>query len=273
MLTARPNNIPVSVIIPCYRCTQTIERALLSIENQTFSPIEVLLIEDASNDNGKTADSLNDFKKLFAGRLNIVVVILPVNNGPGTARNIGWEKAKGEYIAFLDSDDSWHPQKLEIQYSWMIAHPEVALSGHQTAIFNDQLNTADFLNKTIPESIITRKKILMTNPFPTRSVMVKTQILFRFEHGKRRAEDYLLWLTIILNNYKAYKLELPLAYSYKSDFGEGGLSSDLWKMEKGELDAFKKIYQNNLINSLQFLTSAVVSYLKFLRRVIIKFNP
>jgi len=100
-------NIPISVIIPCFRSTDTIERAVLSVVNQTVLPSQIILIDDASND--------GSIEKLFALQkeyplANISVEVMPVNGGPGLARNRGWELATEPWLAFLDADDAWHPK-------------------------------------------------------------------------------------------------------------------------------------------------------------------
>lgn len=61
-----------------------------------------------------------------------------LNEGPGSARNAGWDKARCQYIAFLDSDDVWHPQKLECQYRYMEEHPYVWLSCHHMKVIQDE---------------------------------------------------------------------------------------------------------------------------------------
>jgi glycosyltransferase involved in cell wall biosynthesis len=258
----------ISVIIPCYRCSETIERAVDSIAQQTLLPSEVFLIEDASNDNGKTLQFLYLLQKKFQDKFKIEVIPLATNSGPGTARNAGWDKATSRYIAFLDADDAWHPQKLEMQFNWMEAHPEVSLTGHLTKIFDQRDLLLNFLNQ-IEELEINRKQLLISNRFPTRSVMLRRGLSQRFEPGKRQAEDFLLWLNIVLNGHKAVRLEVALAYSFKADFGEGGLTGQLWKMEKGELDTYQRILRNKLINRLEFFGIVGLSLFKFLRRVLV----
>ena len=117
----------VSVVIPCYRCADTIARAVTSIAEQTSRPAEVILVDDCSGD-----DTLATLYELQAEYPQgwVKVIESPKNAGPGTARNLGWEAATQAYIAFLDADDSWHPQKIEMQYGWMSKNPEVALTGH-----------------------------------------------------------------------------------------------------------------------------------------------
>lgn len=108
----------VSVIIPTYNRENEIARALKSVQDQTFQDYEVLVCDDASTDATRsvvTAYASRDYR--------IHLLCLPKNQGAGAARNIGMEAAKGHYIAFLDSDDEWLPEKLECQVKVMDAQP------------------------------------------------------------------------------------------------------------------------------------------------------
>ncbi|WP_413287825.1 glycosyltransferase family 2 protein [Bdellovibrio sp. HCB337] len=257
--------IPVSVVIPCYRCKDTIVRALASVAAQTALPAEVILVEDQSGDD--TLQRLKEIAKQYPENW-IRVLEQKVNAGPGSARNVGWESAQNPYIAFLDSDDSWHPQKLEIQYSWMKTHPDVALTGHGTQQVEGTTAPNDKVLAVVDRPVIA-KKLLFSNQFPTRSVMLRRDVPFRFFPGKRHSEDYLLWLTIVLNGHKAYVLEAPLAYSFKSDYGDAGLSAQLWKHEKGELDMYRRLKNDGLVSVGMYYPLLAFSFLKYLRRVLI----
>ena len=101
----------VSVVIPTYNARSTIERALQSVANQSLNAIEVIVIDDASTD-----DTINIVSEFSAtSKIAIRILRSDQNAGPGSARNRGWDSSTGEFIAFLDADDVWHPQKLEIQ--------------------------------------------------------------------------------------------------------------------------------------------------------------
>jgi glycosyltransferase involved in cell wall biosynthesis len=82
---------PVSVIVPCFRCAETIERAVASIAQQTVPPEEVLLIEDCSDDEGKTLDSLNRLQLEYRDKVALKIIALKANGGPSVARNAGCE--------------------------------------------------------------------------------------------------------------------------------------------------------------------------------------
>lgn len=255
--------ISVSVIIPCYRCVETIERALKSLYVQTVKPLEIILVDDFSCDG-----TLEKIKTISKSHLSgwIKVVALEKNMGPGSARNAGWDIAKSDYVAFLDADDSWHPKKLEIQYFWMIKHPEVSITGHRSVRFGLELpdQSYDFIE-------VSPTLFLFSNKFPTRSVMLNTRLLFRFSEGKKYSEDYLLWLQILLNGHEGFYSKSILAFSYKANFGGAGLSSDLWAHQKGELLTYRAIYIQKLISIYLFSILYVFSLLKFTKRILVSF--
>lgn len=261
---------PVSVIIPCYRCAETIRRAVDSVIAQTLPAHEIILIDDCSND-GKTLRVLEDLRKVHQ-TLTIKILRLNKNSGPGSARNAGWDIATQPYLAFLDADDSWHPEKLEIQYRWMLEHPDVVLTGHpSTSILPGAALPLPPLR--VKGKYINRFSLLITNCFPTRSVMLKREIQYRFVPGKRYAEDYILWLTIVFGGLPAFLLNVPMAYSYKEEFGGGGLTGNLWKAELGELDTYRRLNSAGAIPTFVLVSISCLSILKFLRRwVIVKFR-
>lgn len=261
---------PVSVIIPCYRCHTMIERAFYSVLSQTVSPEEIILVEDCSNDEGKTLSVLNRLKEECNEKISVKILMQKSNQGPSAARNIGWKAAQMPYIAFLDADDAWDPRKIEIQYEWMSQHPDVTLSCHRSArLFGDQFTSESVaLSKCIP---IKGWKLLLSDIIATRSVMIKRDIPFRFPEDKRYTEDYFLWLQIILKGYKAWYLDAVLCYSYDSKEGNNNLSSHLWKMEMGELDTYKRLYNDKLLPFCSLFVLFPWSLFKYIRRVFMRF--
>jgi len=260
---------PVSVIIPCYQCNCTIERAVASVAAQTLKPIEVILIDDCSG--GDTLQLLYEIQSNYAKNW-IKVIALPENIGAGMARNIGWEISTQPYIAFLDSDDSWHPEKVKIQYVWMVKHPEVALSAHACKQLIDESIVDNRVKKITSEKkfhVVTKQQILLSNRFPTRSVMLRGNITHRFPESKRYGEDYHLWTEICCEGLKCYYSKAVLAYLYKPAYGEAGLSAALWQMEKGEINTYLSLYRAESIRFGALLFLLGLSLLKFLRRIVI----
>ncbi|MDP3332698.1 MAG: glycosyltransferase family 2 protein, partial [Methylococcaceae bacterium] len=162
---------PVSVIIPCYRCADTIQRAVDSVVAQTLPVKEIFLVDDFSNDEMKTLNALNHLQHEYPAS-NIKILCLENNSGPGSARNAGWDASTQPYLAFLDADDSWHPKKIEIQYQWMAAHSNVVLSGHSSVSLTMGASMQDLPEKLVSHRV-TRNDLLISNRFPTRSVMLK----------------------------------------------------------------------------------------------------
>jgi|APSaa5957512535_1039671.scaffolds.fasta_scaffold01474_10 glycosyltransferase involved in cell wall biosynthesis len=261
------NVIPVTVIIPCYRCSSSIGRAIKSISSQTYRPKEVILIDDYSDDEGKNLSELYKLKKLY-NDIEINIISLNKNMGPAGARNAGWNQAKQPYIAFLDADDAWHPEKLAIQYGWMVRRPEVLLTAHNTKLLKSPLIDSK-LSKNVDFDKVNILKLLFVNYFPTRSVMLKRDIDYRFFPGKRYAEDYLLWLSIALDKNLVYYLNLPLAFSFKNDFGDSGLTADLYKCHLGLTDTYRQLLERNKIPKIVFFGVMTFEYVKYIRRYLI----
>ncbi|WP_162143093.1 glycosyltransferase family 2 protein [Pedobacter glucosidilyticus] len=253
----------VSVIIPCYNCSSTIERSINSILNQTRLPREVILVDDKSTDN--TLEILNHLAKKHE-EIPLIILSLSENSGPGIARNRGWKRAKYPWLAFLDADDLWHSQKLEIQTNVLGLHPDVYLCGHNSDVYSEFQTIPKEINFSV--SSININKMLISNRFPTRSVMLRKDLDFKFG-GKDVTEDYLLWLQIIADGYKAVKVDLILAYSLRPEFSKGGYSGQLWKHELRELRALRQLYSSSKIPFYKYFFFLGFSFMKFLRRLII----
>lgn len=219
-------------------------------------------MDDCSQD--ETLDILNNVAEQYAPGW-IRVITLSANGGPGTARNAGWELASQPYIAFLDSDDAWHPDKIRIQYNWMVEHPDVVLSGHKCLVLNPGDDLPE-LNQDWKIETIGKIPFLLSNQFSTPSVMLKRDLPYRFQPGKRCAEDYLLWLQIVLDGRQVAYFDLPLAYYFKSTYGSHGLSRDLWKMEQGELNTYWQLGRERRIGRTLAFLLCCYSVLKYLRR-------
>ncbi len=256
---------PVSVVIPCYRCAKTIRRAVASVAAQTLRPLEVILVDDASGD-----DTLAELESIARehGDAWVRVIPLPANVGAGEARNAGWDAARGEFIAFLDADDAWHPRKVEIQYAFMRRHPEVALSGHLHRIRRSEAARHAEVGE-VRETVISYRRLLLSNTFITPSAMIRRELPYRFAEGKRHMEDFLLWLTVAANGHRVVRLDAELAYIFKAPYGETGLSAELAAMEHAELDVYSRIRQQGQIGGAAHAILKTYSLAKFARRLVV----
>lgn len=260
--------VEVSVVVPCYRCGDTIHRAVRSVFEQTWRPAEVILVDDCGGDD--TLETLYALQRRYPEGW-VKVIEQPESRGPGEARNAGWDHASHAYIAFLDADDSWHRQKIEIQYRWMREHPETVLTGHghRQVVEDDKIATESrWETGDVDFHPIGKYRLLLSNCFLTPTVMLRRDVPARFVHGKCYSEDYLLWLKIACAGYPMARCDLPLAFLYKGPYGEGGLSAALWEMEKGELDSYRHVRRSGGISMVAYFGLCVWSWTRFVWRVV-----
>lgn len=254
----------VSVIIPCYRCTATLERALASVLAQTLPAAEVVLVDDASGDD--TRALLFDLQARFAPGW-IKLVLLDTNVGAGSARNAGWDHATQPWVAFLDADDAWHFRKLEIQCAYMAAHPDVAMCGHGYRLLKQGI-LPYWEVKKVPAQTIGKWRMMLSNRFVTPSVMLQRDLPHRFEERQRYMEDHMLWLKVVCSGARVVKLPLDLAAIYKSPFGVTGLSSRVWLMERSDLGNYHRLYKSGHLKTWQLSLLALYSAVKYVRRLL-----
>jgi glycosyltransferase involved in cell wall biosynthesis len=254
----------VSVVMPCYNSSKSLLRAFSSIAKQNLIPSEVILIDDASQDNNKTLKLMKHIKLNYKHLFDIVLIENKKNYGPGICRNIGWNKSRYKYIAFLDSDDIWHPQKLEIQHKFMLENPVFDFSGHLHLMKNESFEKMNYSNeyRKIPYFYL-----LIKNPFITPSVMIKKSVKLRFFKKKRYMEDHLLW---IMAGFKSGAILIPkkLAKICKDPYGDSGLSGQLIKMEFGDLENYFILMKLRYVNFPNYIILSILSIVKFIKRLI-----
>lgn len=241
-----------------------IQRAVASVTAQTRPATEIVLVDDASGD--ETAVVL---ERLAAscGPVRIHVVKLNENGGPGLARNKGWELAQGNLIAFLDADDVWHPQKLEVQVGWMERNPDVMLTGHRSTQLTEVPEHWSTVTHPCADAVTVRG-LLVSNPLPTRSVVLRRDLPLRFS-ALRHSEDFKLWLEIVARGHRVSVLDQVLAYSLRPDFSAGGLSGQLLQHEMKELYVLADVRRQGLISLPSYFAASCWSLLKFGRRLVI----
>lgn len=255
------SNATISVVIPCFNSAATIERALRSVEHQTTKPHEVLVVDDASSDN--TVSIIEQYA--HTSSLNIRVIKQSVNGGPSVARNAAWNVATSEFIAFLDADDQWHPQKLELQLNAMLANPTCVMSFHDHLFgSSEQFESLPFAPIT---SQATLRHYLVRNRSATPTVMLRAAVTERFTSAKRYAEDYLLWMTIIANHGNALHIHATLAHCSNPGYGGSGQSGKLWKMERSELSGFVSLWRSGALSLPTLMAVSIWSITKYLLRL------
>lgn len=197
------NNL-VSVVMPAYNAAGTIDSAIASVLRQSWRELELLVVDDASS------DATGEIVRGWAAR-DPRVRFLPQsrNGGVSRSRNIGVEAARGEWIAFLDSDDLWRSDKLEKQLALTERHPEAGLfftgSGFIT---QDGMRCGHVLR--VPESVDYRA-LLRQNVISCSSVLVRRELMKRHPmENDAIHEDYAVWLRILREEPLAWAVDEPL---------------------------------------------------------------
>ncbi|WP_198371310.1 glycosyltransferase family 2 protein [Roseomonas rosulenta] len=188
----------VSVVIPAFNAASLLPQAIGSVAAQTLRDVEVIVVDDASTDD--TADAARTL--LGQAGLRGQVVRLQSNGGPALARNVGVARAGGEYVAFLDTDDVWMPEKLALQSALLDAHPEVTLCGCQADWVDASGRVVSPLFEDLPEIVPEGWKLLLWNCFvATPCALVRRTDLgmHPFDPALRVGEDRDLWIRLASN--------------------------------------------------------------------------
>lgn len=251
----------VSVVIPTFCSHETVGRALESVAKQTHRPLEIIVVDDAS-----PTDSLAKLQAQIACHedtgIQISLLTLPRNLGPGSARNVGWGRAQGTYVAFLDSDDAWHPAKLERQVKLMQCSG-AAMSSHAYSADRDmQSDVAGVTSYTFTD-------FLLKNRCSTPTVVVRRDIPERFQEGKRYSEDYELWLRIARRG-PVPALHAELARGFKKPWGDSGLSAHMQAMVAGQYQTYISLARSGCVPRALLPLLLGWSTLRYLRRLLVQ---
>jgi serine O-acetyltransferase len=254
----------VSVIIPAYKAAAYIHETLESVFCQTYHNFELILINDGSPDT-------EEFERAIAPYRDRIVYIRQENRGPSAARNAGIRRARGEYLAFLDSDDAWYPTCLAAQIELALSRqPPCDLVYSDVLIYPDSQQRHYRISSTSgshpsPETALRRaaeshgggiryseicpsigpvtfESLLREDcQAPTSCTMVRRQAAISaglFDENLRRAEDYDLWLRIA---HRASNMAYAREVLGKNRVVPGSLSQDNMKMLEGLVDVLRKL--------------------------------
>lgn len=242
----------VSVVIPFFDAADCIGRCLRSVALQSLRVREIIVVDDAS------AIAFKDLPSLPPAGDLVTVIRFARNQGAAAARNAGVARAKGKYIAFLDSDDVWMPEKIAVQYALMEAGGW-ALSGHGYSFLPrpDDRRTAD-----IPRMrAVARREFMVTNPFFTPTVMALREGFKPFDESFRRADDYKAWLKN-LHTGRTFLINRVLAHGFKQPIGESGLTRSVSAMHLGFMQVISSLYREGEVSLPFYLTTACIECAK-----------
>lgn len=199
----------VSVITPVYNDEKYIDRTLQSVFDQTYKEMEIVLVDDRSSD--RSAEIIKEYQKSHP---EIVYYLQPKNMGAGYARNKALELARGQYVAFLDADDVWKPNKIEMQLR--------LLKKRKGAFCFTAIEMIDGEDKVIKgkrkvKPVIDYNFLLSNTMIPTSGVLVDRIVKGDFRmHLRRGGQDYATWLRLLRDGTKAYGIDEALV-GYRID--------------------------------------------------------
>lgn len=259
--------VNVSVVIPHHNAAATLRRALDSVVRQTVKVREIIVVDDASS-----PDQLDLVRAMCKTYPQTHLIELPANVGPADARNAGWNSATGEWVAFLDSDDAWHPLKLALQLAAAENHPTRPL------LVATHMSHADSVSKastslppgTMPHiRKVTRRQLMIHNGVPTSSVLLNRNVTMRFPAGQRYCEDYELWFRLSSLGPDLIQVELPMTLGFKHPFGEAGLSAHLAGIRAGERRTFRHARASGTLSRVEFSIAWCIMLARFARRIVL----
>lgn len=217
----------ISIIIPVYNAEKYIEDAIKSVFNQTYHNWELILVDDHSSDH-----SVEIINKLLTEKMKLVR--LPENRGTAYARNTGIMMAKGRFLAFLDADDIWKKEKLELQYSFMVKNKySFTYTGYE---FANESGTSKGTVVHVPH-MLSYHEALKNTTISTITVMIDIHQVSKdlvLMPTNTTREDTATWWKILRTGIAAYGLDksLSLYRRYKTSSSANKFSAVLgtWKL-------------------------------------------
>jgi glycosyltransferase involved in cell wall biosynthesis len=210
----------ITVVIPVYNRPELVKRAINSVKEQSLKADEIIVIDDGSTD--KTAEVLKSFKT--------IKVITQKNSGVSSARNRGIKEATYAWIAFLDSDDVWHKDKLKLQAKFHKQNPDILFSHTKEEWIRDEKTIKQKKQHQKPSGFCFEENLNFCKIAPS-TVMMHQSIFEKvgyFDESLEVCEDYDLWLRV-LKNYEVGLIDEVLTTKYA---GHEQLSFKYHSMDK-----------------------------------------
>lgn len=245
----------ISVVIPAYNASASIAKAIASCLQQTLQPHEIIVVDDASTDN--TCNVVAQHKE-------VKLLRQATNQGPSAARNRGIAEATGDVIAFLDSDDTWLPEKLAAVDDIFSKQTAVVYLGHPYVLSAEQSTS-----KTNIVTTLSYTSVLLKNPYQPSCLALRKSMPLRFDESYRYCEDHELSIRVAYQ-YQVHWLHDAYTVLGRPQLSTGGASGNVWEMRKGELRLYSSIYKHNIILLPLIPFLWIYSMGKMIRRLILK---
>lgn len=234
----------VSIVMPAYNAAKTIRASIESIQAQTVTEWELIVIDDGSGD-----DTAVILTELAEKDDRICFLKNEENRGVSYTRNRAVEMAKGEWIAFLDSDDLWQPEKLEKQLALAEKYPDMVVCYTASSFINDDGESYGYIMEAVER--MTYKELLRRNLMSCSSVMIRSSVMKEIKMpSDKMHEDYYVWLTVVRSCGVAYGINEPLLiYRLCSN----SKSSNRIKSAKMLFNAYRAVGYNCIISGIYML--------------------
>ncbi|MEG1518860.1 MAG: glycosyltransferase family 2 protein [Cetobacterium sp.] len=240
----------ISIVTPLYNSERFIVETIESVLNQTYENWEMLIVDDCSTDSGPNI--VTEYAKKDS---RIIYYKMEKNSGAAHCRNKAIELSKGEYIAFLDSDDLWKVNKLENQINFMKQN-DYAITFHEYEQIDEDSNRLKIKIKT-PKNPVTYRKYLLTNPIGCLSGMYSVKKMGKvYMPILRKRQDTGFWLKILSTGEKAYPLEENLGLYRIRKNSLSFKKSDLIKYHWSLYRSHQKL---SVIESLFYLSTTILT--------------
>ena len=243
------DNELVSIIMPVYNGVRTIGKSIESVLAQTYPRWELIIIDDCSTDDTKTVVACYQDER-------IRYWCQSQNLGVAKARNKGISMAQGRYIAFLDSDDLWLPEKLAEQLSFMHRN-NYGFTYTEYRHFTDDHHNVGKIIKV--QDCVSYKELLKGNDIGCLTVMLDRQIFPDIKMPSERHEDYITWLNLLRIGKNAYGLHKDLARYRKT---AESLTGNKWQSFKWTWDVYRKSQGLSCHESLKNICYYIIKGLK-----------
>ncbi len=239
----RCDNPLVSIITPLFNSEMFVKLTIESVLNQSYSNWEMIIVDDCSID-----DSIKIVESFKKNDPRIVLIESKTNSGPGVSRNMAIDYAKGEIIAFLDSDDIWHPNKLELHVSFMLENN--AAFSHTSYGFIDEEGKS--INQTfhVSSQPVDYLSALKRTEISCLTAMYNVKLIGKhYMPDLRRKQDYALWLSILKQGNKSIPFDKELAY-YRQR--KGSVTNKKYKLIIGHYMFLKQQEGLNSIEAFKY---------------------
>ena len=234
----------VSVIMPTYNSAEFIGAAIQSVQNQKYLNWELLVIDDASND--LTPASVENFVSLDS---RIKLFKNAKNLGAGASRNHGIKAANGSFIAFLDADDLWMPEKLEVQVNFMLKN-DFVMSFSSYRLMTETGELLPEIVEALPE--LSYKKLLRSNYVGSLTGMYNADKIGKiYSPLLRKRQDWGLWLSVLEKAGPALGIQQPLA-CYR--LRKNSISNNKTALLKYNFQIYNRVLDYSFLKSCKYMS-------------------